>query len=383
MNIRWLLVHSSRCCSWTATASRHRFLSSAHMASASTHSRDTSVGDLTNLGLFHSKPNGEAHRVLVVGDGNFSFARAFLQSNTDAIASGAVALTATSLDTHDELLQMYPNSGVILDELHNGGVRVVHDVNATKLQQYPALLHTRASATADAVTITTPALLFDRIVFNFPHYAEGGSKRNKIHRHRQLLREFFVSAQDVLAQDGLVWVTLCAGQGGTPLDTKPRAFGDTWQVAHCAAAAGFIARSVHLCPVQELAVLGYYSVGYKLKEQAFWTPDSLSHVFCREGLGVRACFPLTWTRGMSFWTHDGFTEAKMAAIVRACFPEPVALTFELTDTYVCPTTGRTSVTYSVGITCDCVALSKERVNEWTLDAIARIERSGFASSRAQ
>lgn len=342
------------------------------------------IGDLTNLGLVGAKSNGDAHRVLIVGDGNFSFARAFLRSNEQKIASGELAVTATSLDTHDELLQMYPNSGVILDELKDGGVRVVHNVNATKLKQYPSLLNATTAELAESSSCSSSApSLFDRVVFNFPHFAEGGSKRNKIHRHRQLLREFFQSVHDVLAHDGLVWVTLCAGQGGTPLDTKPRAWGDTWQIVHCAADAGFIARNVHLCPVEKLAELGYYSVGYKLKEQAFWTPDSLTHVFCREGLlGVKAHFPIEWTRGISFWTHEGFTEDKMAAILHECFPEPIAMSFHLTDTYVCPKTNRTSVTYSVHVNCDRTAFSKDRVNARTLDAITRIESSGFASSRA-
>lgn len=346
------------------------------------HDDSEYIGDLTNLGLVGAKSNGDAHRVLIVGDGNFSFARAFLRSNEHKIASGELSVTATSLDTHDELLQMYPNSGVILGELRDGGVRVVHDVNATKLKQYPSLLLTTEDSKINASSSSSSTSLFDRVVFNFPHFAEGGSKRNKIHRHRQLLREFFQSAQDVLALDGLVWVTLCAGQGGTPLDTKPRAWGDTWQIVHCAADAGFIARNVHLCPVEKLAKLGYYSVGYKLKEQAFWTPDSLTHVFCRENLGVKAHFPIEWTRGISFWTHDGFTEDNMAAILRECFPEPFALSFHLTDSYVCPKSDRTSVTYSVIISCDRTAFSKDRVNARTLDAITRIESSGFASSRA-
>ncbi|GAB9463299.1 Ferredoxin-fold anticodon-binding domain-containing protein 1 [Globisporangium polare] len=353
-------------------------------ASAARHDDDGSayIGDLTNLGLVGAKSNGDAHRVLIVGDGNFSFVRAFLRSNEQKIAMGEISVTATSLDTHEELLQMYPNSSVILGELKDGGVRVVHDVNATKLKQYPSLLHGTTAEGAETNSASAPSL-FDRVVFNFPHFAEGGSKRNKIHRHRQLLREFFQSAQDVLAHDGLVWVTLCAGQGGTPLDTKPRAWGDTWQIVHCAADAGFIARNVHLCPVEKLAELGYYSVGYKLKEQAFWTPDSLTHVFCREGLpGVKAHFPIEWTRGISFWTHDGFVEDKVTAILRECFPEPIALSLHLTDTYVCPKTSRTSVTYSVHVSCDRTALNKDRVNARTLDAITRIESSGFASSRA-
>lgn len=348
------------------------------------------IGDLTNLGLFARREDGKsAHRVLVVGDGNFSFARAFLRSNTEKIASSEIAVTATSLDSREELLQMYPNSGAILDELQRGGVRVIHGVNATKLKEYPVLLTDSSAAASEddngtaATTASGAPLLFDRIVFNFPHYAEGGSKRNKIHLHRKLLRDFFQSAQDVLARQGLIWVTLCAGQGGTALDTKQRAWGDTWQVVHCAADNGFILHNVHLCPVEQLADLGYYSVGYKLAERGFWTPDSLSHVFCRENVGLRAQLPMEWTRGISFWIHEGYTEQKLERILRECFPEPIQLAFDLTDQHVCSKTGRTSVTYTVKVSCDRTAFAKDRVNEWTLRAIQILKDSDFASSRAE
>lgn len=322
------------------------------------------VGDLTNLGL-----SSRGGRVLVVGDGNFSFARAFLRANAESIAAGDVALTATSLDAREQLLRMYPSAAQVLEELEAGGAHVAHEVDATQLGAWAE----KAAASER----------FDRVVFNFPHFAAGGAKRNKIHRHRQLLREFFASVGDVLARDGLVWVTLCAGQGGTPIDPKPRAWGDTWQVVHCAADAGLVLCDAHLCPVEKLAALGYYSVGYKLRERGFWTPESVSHVFCREDLGVTAPFPIEWTRAISFWTHDGFTEDKMVAILRESFPAPMTLAYQLTDTYTCPRTSRSSVTYSFTVACAHSAFSKERVNARTVQAMRRIESSGFASSRAE
>ncbi|TYZ60438.1 hypothetical protein PybrP1_009388 [[Pythium] brassicae (nom. inval.)] len=322
------------------------------------------TGDLTDLAL-HDAAGG---RVLVVGDGNFSFTRAFLRANAARVASGAIALTATSLDTHAELLRMYPSAAAALAELAAGGASVAHGVDATRLSEWR-----RPDETSRA---------FDRVVFNFPHFAAGGAKRNKIHRHRQLLCEFFASAAAVLARDGLVFVTLCAGQGGTPCDPKPRAPGDTWQVVQCAADAGLVLRDVHRCPVETLAALGYLSVGYKLRERGFWTPDSVTHVFGREAVGVPAPFPIEWTRAISFWTHEGFTEAKVAAILRASFPAPMTLRYELTDTYTCPQTGRASVTYAFTVACAYSALSKARVNARALAALRRIESSGFASSRA-
>lgn len=335
------------------------------------------MGDLTDLAL----SSATGGRVLVVGDGNFSFARAFLRANAARVASGAIALTATSLDSHAELLRMYPSAEAALAELTAGGARVAHKVDATRLAEW--------RQRDDTTTPTRAFSSFDRIVFNFPHFAAGGAKRNKIHRHRQLLRDFFASATDVLApDDGLVFVTLCAGQGGTPCDPKPRAPGDTWQVVQCAADAGLVLRDVHRCPVEKLAALGYFSVGYKLRERGFWTPESVTHVFTREAtsstpMGVAAPFPIDWTRAISFWTHDGFSEDKVATILRESFPAPMTLSLQLTDTYTCPQTGRHSVTYAFTVACAYSALSKARVNARTLEALGRIESSGFASSRAE
>lgn len=321
---------------------------------------DPSVGDLTTLGTLR-----EGARVLIVGDGNFSFARAFLRRNAAAVTSGALHVTASSLDSREQLAQMYPQSAAVLADLAVGGVTVRHEVDATRLETRPELAGV------------------DRVVFNFPHFAAGGNKRNKINRHRQLLREFFMSARQVMADDGQIWVTLCNGQGGTPMDTTQRAWGDTWQVVHCAAEAGLLLTSAHRCPVDKLAELGYASVGYQLREQAFWTTDSVSHVFVKEEMGVAAQFPITWTRAISFWVDDDkvAVDAFVRQVLRDHFPPPMELVIEQVDEYACEASGRTAATYRLEIACSHLALSRERVNDRTIRALQTIENSPFASPR--
>lgn len=328
--------------------------------------------DLTNLGL--SAWAERPPRVLIVGDGNFSFARAFLRQNTDSIRDCALTVIATSLDTKDELIAMYPTAEAILQELSAGGVRVQHDVNATRLQSYTVL--------APQAEEPQEAVQFDRIVFNFPHFAEGGHKRNKIHLHRTLLRDFFQSARHVLHPQGQIWVTLCAGQGGTQMDSKQRSKGDTWQVVDCAMEAAFILEDCHLCPVDRLAELGYHSVGYQLRERSFWTPDSLTHVFCRDDIGRVAKFPIEYSRSVSFWISDEFNEQTLRLFLREEFPEPIALAFELVDSYECPKTQRRSRTYRFVVSCRHKAFTKGDANERTIRALAALEASPFASSRA-
>ncbi|GMF62762.1 unnamed protein product [Phytophthora fragariaefolia] len=327
--------------------------------------------DLTSLGLLK-----RGARVLVVGDGNFSYSRVFLRANSARIASGEINVTVTSLDTETQLLEMYPKSRGILDELHSGGVHVRHGVNATKLQSYSFKDGEESR--------------FDRIVFNFPHYAADGgvgnkNKRNKIHRHRQLLVDFFASASQVLASDGQIWVTLCAGQGGTLLERKKRAVGDTWQIVHCAATAGLLLQDAHFCPVDALAELGYYSVGYQSRERAFWTDDGISHVFCHEAPGRQSCFPIEWARDISFWVTDEqlFTEDLLYDVVRKHFPaETMTVSISLLDEYRCEKSGRKSVTYRLDISSSSLALSRDRVNALAQAALTAIESSPFGASRA-
>ncbi|OWZ20814.1 hypothetical protein PHMEG_0004725 [Phytophthora megakarya] len=329
------------------------------------------VGDLTSLGSL-----GPGVEVLVVGDGNFSYSRAFLRANSTRIGAAEINVTATSLDTESQLLEMYPKSRKILEELRSGGVHVRHGVNATKLET--------CAFDADS------AVRFDRIVFNFPHYAADGgvgnkNKRNKIHRHRQLLVDFFASASQVLAKDGQIWVTLCAGQGGTKLERKNRAVGDTWQIVHCAAVAGLVLQDAHFCPVDALAQLGYYSVGYQSREKAFWTEDGITHVFRREAPDHKACFPIEWTRDISFWVTDEelFTEELLHDVVCDQFPpDTMAVSISLLDEYRCEKSGRKSVTYRLDISSSSLALSRDRVNSLAQAALTAIEGSSFGASRA-
>ncbi|GMF19481.1 unnamed protein product [Phytophthora lilii] len=333
-----------------------------------------SIGDLTSLG-----PLEHGAKVLVVGDGNFSYSRAFLRANSARIGAREINVTVTSLDTESQLLEMYPKSRGILDELHSGGVLVRHGVNATKLERYSF----QDGGDDDPVR-------FDRIVFNFPHYAADGgvgnkNKRNKIHRHRQLLLDFFASASQVLASDGQIWVTLCAGQGGTQLERKTRAVGDTWQIVHCAAAAGLVLQDAHFCPVDALAELGYYSVGYQSREKAFWTEDGITHMFCHEAPGRQSCFPIEWARDISFWVTDEqlYTEELLHDVVREHFPpNTMSIRISLLDEYRCEKSGRKSVTYRLDISSSRLALSRDRVNTLAQAVLSAIESSAFGASRA-
>jgi len=126
-----------------------------------------------------------SQRVLVVGDGDFSFSRGLCQQR----GTGRL-IVATSYDTRDQVLRKYASAAASLKALVAQGAEIRHGVDATRLREQ------RFSAWGR----------FDRVIFNFPHTGE-----QRVHSNRELLRRFFASACGSLAPSGEVHITLTMG----------------------------------------------------------------------------------------------------------------------------------------------------------------------------
>ncbi|XVF76973.1 hypothetical protein PTKIN_Ptkin14bG0003000 [Pterospermum kingtungense] len=129
-----------------------------------------------------------SHKMLLVGEGDFSFSASL------AIAFGsATNMVATSLDSRETLLEKYTGALANLKALDDLGCTIVHEVDATTMSQH-ALLKSDS---------------FDRIVFNFPHagffYKE--HETTQIELHQKLMKGFLWNAYEMLTENGEVHIT--------------------------------------------------------------------------------------------------------------------------------------------------------------------------------
>jgi len=149
------------------------------------HSAPTAESGLTMLLHTPSSAPREAgvyteqQRILLVGEGDFSFAMAL------ASRRGSRNLVATSFDSLHEVKMKYPTAHSTITTLRTAGVQIHGSIDATKL--------------GDHLPVVAPEgkkLLWDRIAFNFPHV--GGSSDEDIENNQALLTAFFEQCRPLL-----------------------------------------------------------------------------------------------------------------------------------------------------------------------------------------
>ncbi|KAJ3156770.1 hypothetical protein HDU86_003536 [Geranomyces michiganensis] len=131
-----------------------------------------------------------AHRILLLGEGDFSFALALAAG----LASGA-NIVATSFDSLKDATAKYPSVPATLKELKATGATILHGIDATRLATSKPLI-------AD----TTASGPFDRVIFQFPH--KGGSAPEDVAENRAMLKAFLSQVQSHLAANAEVHITL-------------------------------------------------------------------------------------------------------------------------------------------------------------------------------
>ncbi|KAF8633593.1 hypothetical protein AX15_001386 [Amanita polypyramis BW_CC] len=134
-------------------------------------------------------------KVLLVGEGNFSFTRALVRLYQDEASGGSggssasvfmppTNITATAYDSEEDCYAKYPGAKEIVEEVKESGVQVLFGVDATKLGKVSALKGRR----------------WDKVVWNFPHAGKGIPDQDRnILSNQLLILAFLRSAANVLA----------------------------------------------------------------------------------------------------------------------------------------------------------------------------------------
>lgn len=94
--------------------------------------------------------------VLLIGEGNFSFARALIQSPALELGLLPNNITATAYDSEQQCYEKYPEAKLIVSDLRSSGMEILFSVDGTCLEKNSSLKGRR----------------WDRVVWNFPHAGE-------------------------------------------------------------------------------------------------------------------------------------------------------------------------------------------------------------------
>ena len=160
-------------------------------------------------------------RLLVLGDGDFSFSASLLTDKEEDTCArkrktrrgsrekGAASVTATSLDSLEDVLRKYGSAADSLAHLaQDPNATVLHGVDATALAK-------------------SPGFCFDTVVWNFPYPPEGTQATSQ--ELAGLLGSFFSCVDNVLDCNsgingcgGQVWLTLAEEQGGSTREVAGR-----------------------------------------------------------------------------------------------------------------------------------------------------------------
>ncbi|KAL3643257.1 hypothetical protein CASFOL_014072 [Castilleja foliolosa] len=130
----------------------------------------------------------DRHRILLVGEGDFSFstclARAF---------GWAPNMIATSLNPEEFLVKNYENALPNLVELGIRKCKVIHGIDATIMASHKFL----------------GGIKFDRIIFNFPFagFFSNLSTDAKLRRHRRLVSLFLKNAKQMVSENGEIHIS--------------------------------------------------------------------------------------------------------------------------------------------------------------------------------
>ncbi|OAX42083.1 hypothetical protein K503DRAFT_406817 [Rhizopogon vinicolor AM-OR11-026] len=125
-------------------------------------------------------------KILLIGEGNFSFAHALIVDPPSSLEHLPPSnITATAYDSEQECYDKYPEARSNVNTLRERGAEVLFGVDATRLEKCSALKARR----------------FDRVVWNFPHAGKGITDQDRnILSNQMLILGFLCSVVNYLVE---------------------------------------------------------------------------------------------------------------------------------------------------------------------------------------
>uniref|UniRef100_A0A6U4NC07 25S rRNA (uridine-N(3))-methyltransferase BMT5-like domain-containing protein n=1 Tax=Hemiselmis andersenii TaxID=464988 RepID=A0A6U4NC07_HEMAN len=136
-------------------------------------------------------------KTLLVGEGNFSFARSLIELLGEGRGSN---VTATAFDTRKEMKSKYEDAAANVAQVKASGAQVLYGIDGTRLEVHSEL--------------SKP---YDLIVFNFPHVGLGIKDQElNVAANQELVAKFLESGSLLCSDKGLICVTT---KKGDPYDS--------------------------------------------------------------------------------------------------------------------------------------------------------------------
>lgn len=184
----------------TSETSGNEIVPVSHTVSSSTDKSEASTQINVVARTLPALPKGKhkwikhycsSYRILLVGEGDFSFSACLAKA-----FGSATNMVATSLNSIDFLQANYAKAMVNINYLKNKGGTVTHEFDATAMYNNRHLINYGDSK-------------FDRIIYNFPlaGFFHGLTPDRQLRRNRHLVRSFMANARKMLHDHGEIHIT--------------------------------------------------------------------------------------------------------------------------------------------------------------------------------